>query len=128
MAHYAFLDQNNIVTEVIVGKNEGEEGTDWEVHYGNFRGQVCKRTSYNTYAGAHNSGGTPYRKNYAGTGYTYDASRDAFIPPKPYPSWLLDESTCQWKPPVPTPEDGAFYIWDELAGEWVLQQDSEPLD
>lgn len=118
MAHYAFLDQNNIVTEVIVGKNEGEENINWEEHYGNFRGQVCKRTSYNTLGGVHNNGGTPYRKNYAGIGYTYDASRDAFIPPKPYPSWLLDESTCQWKAPMPMPEDG-LYRWDEAAGEWI---------
>ena len=119
MAHYAFLDKSNIVTEVIVGKNEGEEGTDWEVHYGNFRNQTCKLTSYNTLGGVHTSGGAPYRKNYAGIGYTYDEARDAFIPPKPYPSWLLDESTCQWEAPVPMPDDGALYRWDEAAGEWV---------
>jgi hypothetical protein len=83
MAHYAFLDENNIVTEVIVGKNEGEEGVDWEAHYGAFRGQTCKRTSYNTQGGVHSGGGTPYRKNYAGIGYTFDAARDAFIPPNP---------------------------------------------
>ena len=128
MAHYAFLDENNIVTEVIVGKNEGEEGTDWEVHYGNFRGQTCKRTSYNTQGGVHSGGGTPYRKNYAGIGYTYDLGRDAFIPQKPYASWLLDEDTCLWVPPVPYPIDNGRYRWDEAAGEWVLQQDSEPLD
>ena len=117
MAHYAFLDESNIVTEVIVGKNEGEEGIDWEVHYGNFRGQTCKRTSYNTSGGVHSGGGTPFRKNYAGVGYTYDATRDAFIPPKPYPSWLLDETTCLWVPPVPMPD--GLYRWDEAAGEWV---------
>ena len=125
MAHYAFLDENNIVTDVIVGKNEGEEDTDWDVHYGNFRGQTCKRTSYNTSGGVHSSGGTPFRKNYAGIGYTYDEARDAFIPPKPYASWLLDESTCQWEAPVPYPTDGERYQWDEVAGEWVaarLQQ------
>ena len=120
MAHYAFLDENNIVTEVIVGKNEGEEGIDWEVHYGNFRGQTCKRTSYNTSGGVHNGGGTPYRKNYAGIGYTYDEGRDAFIPPKPYPSWLLDEATCLWEAPVPMPEDDGLYRWDEATGEWVV--------
>lgn len=119
MAHYAFLDANNIVTEVIVGKNEGEESTDWEVHYGIFRGQVCKRTSYNTQGGVHTGGGTPLRKNYAGIGYTYDEARDAFIPPTPYASWLLDEGTCQWEAPVPMPEDGELYTWDEAAGEWV---------
>ena len=119
MAHYAFLDESNIVTEVIVGKNEGEESTDWEQHYGNFRGQTCKRTSYNTSGGVHTSGGTPFRKNYAGIGYTYDEARDAFIPPTPYPSWLLNESTCLWEAPVPMPNDGERYQWDEAAGEWV---------
>ena len=120
MAHYAFLDTNNIVTEVIVGKNEGEEGIDWEVHYGNFRNQVCKRTSYNTSGGQHNNGGIPYRKNYAGIGYTYDEGRDAFIPPKPYPSWILNEDTCLWEPPVPYPTDGERYLWNEEELEWVL--------
>ena len=119
MAHYAFLNESNIVTEVIVGKNEGEEGANWEEHYGNFRGQVCKRTSYNTSGGVHSNGGTPYRKNYAGIGYTYDIGRDAFIPPKPYPSWLLDEAACQWEAPVPMPNAGELYTWDEAAGEWV---------
>ena len=120
MAHYAFLDERNIVTEVIVGKNEGEEGTDWEVHYGNFRGQRCKRTSYNTHGGVHLLGGTPLRKNYAGIGYTYDGTRDAFIPSKPYPSWLLDEDTCLWEAPVPMPGDGEQYSWDEATTGWVL--------
>ena len=119
MAHYAFLDESNIVTEVIVGKNEGEEGIDWEVHYGNFRSQTCKRTSYNTQGGVHILGGTPYRKNYAGIGYTYDAGRDAFIPQTPYPSWLLNETTCLWESPVPMPSGDGLYRWDEAAGEWV---------
>ena len=96
MAHYAFLDSNNIVIEVIVGKNEGEDGIDWEQHYGEFRGQTCKRTSYNTYGGVHINGGTPLRKNYAGIGFTYDPTRDAFIPPKPHPDFLLNEDTCTW--------------------------------
>jgi hypothetical protein len=122
MAHYAFLDENNIVTEVIVGKDEGEEGVDWEVHYGNFRVQPCKRTSYNTHGGAHSGGGTPYRKNYAGIGYTYDAGRDAFIPPKPYASWLLDEETCLWNAPVPYPDDGNRYQWDEDSLSWVVYE------
>jgi hypothetical protein len=120
MAHYAFLNKNNIVTEVIVGKDESEEGTDWEVHYGNFRGQTCKRTSYNTSGGVHSNGGTPYRKNYAGIGFAYDVGRDAFIPPMPYPSWLLNETTCLWEAPVPMPDDGEQYTWDEAAGEWVV--------
>lgn len=119
MAHYAFLDENNIVTEVIVGKEEGEDGIDWEQHYGNFRGQVCKRTSYNTHGGVHSSGGTPLRKNYAGTGYAYDAERDAFIPPKPYASWLLNENTCLWNAPVAYPDDGGRYQWDEATLSWI---------
>jgi hypothetical protein len=118
MAHYCFLDENNIVTEVIVGKNEGEEGIDWEQWYGEFRGQVCKRTSYNTQGGIHTSGGEPYRKNYAGIGYSYDAERDAFIPPKPFDSWLLNEDSCLWEAPVPHPTDGGFYNWNEETQNW----------
>lgn len=102
MAHYAFLDENNIVTEVIVGRDENDTTggvTDWEVWYGNFRGQVCKRTSYNTYAGQHSTGGVPFRKNYASIGFTYDAERDAFIPPRPDPTWIFNEETCRWDKP-----------------------------
>ena len=120
MAHYTFLDNNNIVTEVIVGKDEGEDNTDWEVHYGNFRGQVCKRTSYNTSGGVHKEGGIPFRKNYAGIGFTYDEQRDAFIPPKPFSSWILNEDTCLWEPPVSYPTDGEQYTWNEEELEWVL--------
>jgi hypothetical protein len=119
MAHYAFLDANNIVTEVIVGKDENEDGILWELHYGAFRNQVCKRTSYNTIGGVHTSGGTPYRKNYAGMGYTYDESRDAFIPPKPFNSWVLNETTCLWDAPTPMPEDGKPYRWDEDTLSWI---------
>lgn len=118
MAHYAFLDENNIVTEVIVGNPEGGL-IDWEAHYGAFRGQTCKRTSFNTYGGVHALGGTPFRKNYAGIGYTYDAQRDAFIPPKPFPSWVLNEDTCLWETPVPMPQDGKLYGWDEQTTSWV---------
>ena len=110
MAHYAFLDENNIVTEVIVGKNEGEEGINWEEHYGNFRGQVCKRTSYNG----------NIRKNYAGIGFQYDQTRDAFIPPKQFNSWILNEDTCLWEAPVPMPEDGNMYSWNELTLSWDI--------
>jgi hypothetical protein len=117
MAHYAFLDEHYIVTEVIVGKDESN--FDWEKHYGDFRGQLCKRTSYNTIGGVHNAGGTPFRKNYAGIGYSYDPDRDAFIPPKPYPSWVLDEITCLWSAPTPMPEDGKRYNWDEATMSWV---------
>ena len=115
MAHYAFLDDNNIVTEVIVGKNEGEENIDWEVWYGNFRNQTCKRTSYNTYGNAHSDSGTPFRGNYAGIGYTYDETNDVFIPPKPFDSWVLNESTWLWDSPVTYPSDGKSYVWDESA-------------
>jgi len=102
MAHYAFLDENNIVTEVIVGVEENEliEGLDPETWYANFRGQACKRTSYNTFAGVHKSGGVPYRKNFAGIGYSYDETLDAFIPPKPFESWELDPDKFIWVPPV----------------------------
>jgi hypothetical protein len=121
MAHYAFLDENNIVTEVIVGCDEGE--TDWEQHYGTFRGQACKRTSYNTLGNAHANGGTPFRKNYAGIGYLYDSARDAFIPPAPYPSWVLNETTCQWDAPYPYPDETKMYRWDEATLQWALQPD-----
>jgi hypothetical protein len=100
MAHYAFLDENNLVTEVIVGRDEDDlaEGvTSWEDYYGAFRGQRCLQTSYNTQAGVHALGGTPFRGNYAGIGFTYDQNLDAFIPPKPSEGeWVLDESTFSW--------------------------------
>ena len=103
MAHYAFLDENNIVTEVITGIDETEliEGLDTETWYGNFRGQVCKRTSYNN----------NIRKKYAGIGYTYDAINDVFIAPQPYQSWLLDNN-FDWQPPTPEPIEGVWY-WNE---------------
>lgn len=122
MAHYAFLDENNIVTEVIVGKDEHEliEGLNPEIWYGNFRKQVCKRTSYNTSGGQHLYGGTPFRKNYAGIGYTYDEQRDAFIPSKPFDSWVLNEDTCLWEAPIEYPTDGQMYYWDEPTQSWAL--------
>jgi hypothetical protein len=111
MAHYTFLDENSIVTEVIVGIDETEliEGKDPETWYGEFRGQVCKRTSYNG----------NIRKNYAGLGFYFDEGRDAFIAPKPYPSWLLNEDTCQWEAPIPYPDDDLMYQWDEEQGDWT---------
>jgi hypothetical protein len=122
MAHYSFLNSNNIVTEVITGRDQGSDDTDWEQWYGDFRGQVCKRTSYNTHGGKHLLGETPFRKNYAGMGYTYDAARDAFIPPKPYPSWTLNEETCLWDAPVAMPTDGQRYYWDEATTSWVVNE------
>ena len=129
MAHYAFLDENNIVTEVIVGKNEGEEGINWEQQYNFIRGQICKRTSYNTRGGIHYDPITnipsldqskALRKNYASIGYTYDEVRDAFIPQKPYNSWILNESTCNWDAPVARPNDGNMYKWNEEILNWEL--------
>jgi len=112
MAHYAFLDDSNIVTEVIVGKDETEliEGLTPEEWYGNFRGQRCVRTSYNG----------NIRKNYAAIGYIYDPVRDAFYAPQPYPTWALNEDTCGWEPPIPYPTDGLAYWWDEPSQSWVL--------
>lgn len=110
MAHYAFLDTNNIVSEVIVGIDETEliEGKDPETWYGEFRGQKCVRTSFNG----------NIRKNFAGIGYAYDEERDAFIPPKPFYSWLLNEDTCQWEAPVTYPTDGKTYTWNEETQSW----------
>lgn len=120
MAHYAFLNMQNIVTEVIVGKDETEGNTNWEIHYGNIREQICKRTSYNTVGGVHLGGGTPFRKNYAGIGYTFDESKDAFIPPKPFDSWILNETSCLWEAPVAYPDDGEVYAWNEENQNWDL--------
>jgi len=108
MAHYAFLDENDIVTEVIVGIDETEliEGLTPEVWYGNFRGQTCVRTSYN-----HN-----IRKQYAGIGYSYDPDADVFVSPQPFPSWSLDENH-DWQPPVEKPEGD--YAWDEITTSWI---------
>ena len=113
MAYYAFLDADNVVTEVIAGIDETEliEGLLPETWYGHFRGQVCKRTSYNN----------NIRKNYAGIGYTYDAVRDAFIAPKPFASWVLDEATCRWGAPVAMPSQG-LWMWDEATVSWVAVQ------
>jgi hypothetical protein len=119
MAHYAFLDDNNIVVEVITGKEENENEVNWEQHYGNFRGLTCKRTSYNTYGNQHKLGGTPFRGNYAGQGYRYDETLDAFISPSPYSSWTLNTETCLWESPVPYPTDGKFYSWFEANQEWI---------
>jgi hypothetical protein len=112
MAHYAFLDQNNIVVEVIVGIDETEliEGLDPETWYSQFRGLPCKRTSYNS----------NIRKNYAGIGFTYDSELDAFIAPKPFDSWILNPEICQWEAPIPYPSDDLVYFWDESELDWIL--------
>ncbi len=110
MAHYAFIT-NGIVTEVITGIDETEliEGLDPETWYGNFRNQLCKRTSYNN----------NIRFNYAGIGNSYDEVRDAFIAPKPFDSWVLDEATCQWAAPIAYPQNGKKYIWNEQEVNWL---------
>lgn len=123
MAYYAFLDENNIVTEVIPGKDETEliDGLSPETWYGNFRGLVCKRTSYNTFAGQNTrEGGIAYRKNFGHVGMTYDETRDAFIPPKPFPSWILNEDTCRWEAPTPKPKttDLIGWKWNEETLSW----------
>jgi len=109
MAHYAFLDDSNIVTEVITGKDETEllDGLTPEEWYGNFRGQTCVRTSYNN----------NIRYNYAGIGYTYDPIDDAFISPQPFPSWILN-SNKRWEAPSPYPQDDKMYVWNEETQSW----------
>lgn len=120
MANYALLDKNNIVVKLIVGTDETEGIYDWELYYTQEHRLKCKRTSYNTQAGVHKLGGTPFRKNYAGIGYYYDEQLDAFIPPKIYPSWQLNESTCLWEPPVAHPQDGNPYEWNEIQQRWLV--------
>lgn len=113
MAHYAYLDENNVVICVIVGKDENEliDGLHPEIYYSQGTQYTVKRTSYN----AKDNG---FRKNYAGIGYFYDEQRDAFIPPKPFASWILDEETCQWQPPLPHPNDKHIYEWSEEDLNW----------
>ena len=112
MAHFAKIE-NGIVTQVIVIDQETLNTGNW----GDPASWI--QTSYNTQGGQHRLGGTQLRKNYAGIGYTYDSVRDAFIPPKPYSSWLLDEDSCLWKAPTPMPIDGKSYVWDEATNAWI---------
>jgi len=136
MAHYALLDENNLVIKVLTGVDENITQTDldgtvvggsseaWEQFYATrpwFNAASCKRTSYNG----------NIRKNYASVGFYYDETRDAFIPPHPYPSWILNEDTCQWEAPIPYPNDGVMYSWDEEAGDWVaivFQQENKEIE
>jgi hypothetical protein len=113
MAHYAYLDKNNIVVAVTVGKDETEliDGLDTETYYAQGTPYKVKRTSYNAAING-------FRKNYAGISYAYDETRDAFIPPKPYDSWILDEATCRWQAPTPYPTDGLMYQWVEADLNW----------
>jgi len=113
MSHFAQIDGNNIVTQVIVIEQD-------VVDTGLFGDPTSWiQTSYNTSGGVHTQGGTPLRKNYAGIGYIYDSTRDAFIPPKPFNSWSLNETTCLWEAPTPMPTDDKMYRWDEDTTSWV---------
>jgi hypothetical protein len=120
MAHYALLDENNVVTTVIVGPDENLDGVDWEQNYADLYNQTCKRTSYNTFGNQHSLGGTPFRGNYAATGFTYDETNDVFIPWKPYNSWILNETTWLWEAPVTRPEPLTDYEWNEETTSWDL--------
>ena len=128
MAHFAKLNQNNIVITVNVVHNsellvDGVENEQKGVDFLNnlfSTNDNWKQTSYNTIGGVHKLSGTPFRKNYAGVGYTYDEARDAFIEPQPYPSWTLNEDTCQWEAPVAFPNDGKSYNWNESTTSWDL--------
>lgn len=112
MAHFAKIN-NGIVEQVIVAEPEF-----FDTFVDSSPGKWIQ-TSYNTHGGVHVNGGTPLRMNYAGVGFTYDATRDAFIPPQPFPSWTLNETTCLWDAPVAYPEDGLMYRWDEPTTSWV---------
>ncbi len=131
MSHFAKLDENNIVIFVTVGRQE-DDGKEAELSQRT--GDTYLQTSYNTHGGVYYDATTlqpasdqskAFRKNYAGLGYTYDADRDAFIPPKPFESWVLDEASCLWEAPVPYPTDGLTYIWIEANTDWELQDFSE---
>lgn len=113
MAHYAKINQQNIVEEIIVADqafiDSGVLGDP----------NLWLQTSYNTHGGEHSSGETPFRKNYAGVGYFYDQEKDAFIPPQPFLSWILSEETCLWESPIPYPQGGGRYYWNEELGNWI---------
>jgi hypothetical protein len=120
MAHFAEVDENGVVLRVLVVDNAQEnDGQNFLANTLGLGGTWVK-TSYNTIGGVHSSGGTPLRKNYAGMGYTYDSVRDAFIPPKPYPSWTLNETSCLWEALVAMPTDGGIYKWNEETTSWDL--------
>jgi hypothetical protein len=130
MASFAKIGLNNKVIEVLSVNNEvlkDADGIEQENIGIDFLTKltgwaIWKQTSYNTHAGVHSSGGTPLRKNHAGKGFTYDEDRDAFIPPKSYPSWILNESTCLWEAPVAYPQDDNKYSWNEQTLSWDLRE------
>jgi len=131
MASFAKIDSNGKVIQVVSvanqvlhdsnGVEQEEIGIQFLKNLFNEPDAIWKQTSYNTINGIHNLGGTPFRKNYAGIGYTYDSQRDAFIPEKPYNSWILNENTCNWDAPVAYPTDGNMYDWNEENQNWELQ-------
>lgn len=127
MAHYSFIDQNNIVVQVFTGRDETDtenlpDGYDsWESYYESQKEDlICKRTSYNTSGNQHQNGGVAFRGNYAVIGGTYDPDNDVFLNPKPYEDWILNENTWMWDPPIPYPENAeSNYFWDVDSGNWV---------
>jgi len=125
MAHFAKIGRYSKVEKVVVVSNDvattEQAGIDFLNNmYGT--NDIWKQTSYNTLEGVHLLGGTPFRKNFAGVGYKYDQTRDAFIPPKPFGSWILNEETCDWNAPVARPEDGQDYNWNETTRQWDLNE------
>ena len=116
------IEVHSVVNEVLHDSNGVEQesiGIDFLTKLTGY--PLWKQTSYNTHGGVHSLGGTPFRKNHAGIGYTYDEDRDAFIPKKPFNSWILNEQTCLWEAPVAYPTDGKIYNWDELTKNWILK-------
>jgi hypothetical protein len=128
MASFAKIGLNSRVIEVVSVNNEvlkdssGIEREELGIQFLNelYKWPIWKQTSYNTHGGIHNNGGTPFRKNHAGIGFTYDEDRDAFIPKKPYNSWILNENTCNWESPIAYPTDGQRYQWNEQIQNWEL--------
>ena len=118
MAHFAEIDSEGVVLRVLVVADDQEERGQEFLANDLGLGGTWKKTSYNTVGGVHSLGGTPFRKNYAGIGFKYDSARDAFIPPKPYNSWTLNDDTCLWEAPVAMPNDGKMYTWDEETTSW----------
>lgn len=116
MTHFAKLDENNTVIEVLRGRQE-DDGKEADLC--ERTGDIYRQTSYNTRAGIHLLNGTPFRKNFAGIGFIYDQNRDAFIEPQPFPSWVLDEFSCTWQPPTPQPDANLDYQWDESSLTWI---------
>ena len=116
MAHYAILDDSNVVTFVHPGKDEGEDGIDWEDYYG------AVRCSYNTRGGVHQNGGAPFRYNFPSPGWTFHPEHGpdgAFVPPQPFSSWVLNPDTALWDAPVSMPAEGGPWVWDESTLSWV---------